>query len=339
MLYLNADEIVKALTLHEVMACVEEALHIYEAGDFVMPERLTVPAGEAEKLLLMPCAAEGHMVTKLVSVYPGNRARGRPAIDGLVVLYDRATAEILSLMDGKAITALRTGAVTGVSVAHLAREDVRTVGLVGCGVQGYYQVLYAAAVRNIHSVSLYDVDSAASAALEKQLRPTLPGVEITVADSPEALARGSDILITATTARKPVFPDDPDLFADKHCVAIGSFEPDVREYPDALFSLVEKVWVDIDFAKEESGELMIPMEKGLLEEDRIETLGHLIESGAPPARGPSGTTFSKSVGMALFDLTTARQAYANARDQGLGTELGSEAEALHPLRHAVPTEG
>jgi ornithine cyclodeaminase/alanine dehydrogenase-like protein (mu-crystallin family) len=329
MRYLTADEILKALTLREVMACVEEALHIYEAGDYVMPERLAVPAGEADKLLLMPCAAEGHMVTKLVSVYPGNRARGRPVIDGLVVLYDRATAEILSLMDGKTITALRTGAVTGVSIARLAREDAKTVGLVGCGVQGYYQVLYAAAVRDIREVRLYDTNPIASAALEERLCIALPDVEITVADSPEALARASDILITATTARHPVFPDDPALFMGKHCVAIGSFEPDVREYPDALFSLVEKVWVDIDFAKEESGELMIPLEKGLLEEARIETLGHLIASGEPPARGPFGTTFSKSVGMALFDLTTARQAYANARDQGLGIELNSKAEAHH----------
>ena len=128
-------------------------------------------------------------------------------------------------------------------------------------------------------------------------------------------------LITATTARQPVFPDDPSLFEGKHCVAIGSFEPDVREYPDAVFSLVEKVWVDIDFAKEESGELLVPLEKGLLQEEQLETLGHFIQSGKAPDRGPYGTTFSKSVGMALFDLTTARLAYTNALEKGLGTEL------------------
>ncbi len=327
MLYLDADDVFEALTLDEVMAGVEEALHIYEAGDFVMPERLAVRTGAADQLLLMPCAAEGHMVTKLVSVYPGNKAHGRPVIDGLVVLYDRATAEILSLMDGKTITALRTGAVTGVSVARLAREDAKTVGLVGCGVQGYFQVIYAAAVRDIRGVALYDVDAVAGAALGQQLRSTLPNVEIAVADSPEALAWASDIIITATTARKPVFADDPDLFVGKHCVAIGSFEPDVREYPDALFSLVEKVWVDIDFAKEESGELMVPLDKGLLKEDQIETLGHFIASGEPPARGAFGTTFSKSVGMALFDLITARRAYARAHDLGLGIELSSKVAA------------
>jgi ornithine cyclodeaminase/alanine dehydrogenase-like protein (mu-crystallin family) len=82
----------------------------------------------------MPCVASDRIATKLVSVYPDNKARGRPVIDGLVVLYDRATAEILALMDGKTITAMRTGAVTGVSVKHLSKPDVQSVGLVGCGI-------------------------------------------------------------------------------------------------------------------------------------------------------------------------------------------------------------
>jgi ornithine cyclodeaminase len=85
--------------------------------------------------------------------------------------------------------------------------------------------------------------------------------------------------------------------------------------------VVEKVWVDIDFAQEESGELMIPLQSGLLHESQLETLGHFIQTGQPPARGPTGTTFFKTVGMALFDLTTARLAYANATQMGLGTEL------------------
>ena len=73
--------------------------------------------------------------------------------------------------------------------------------------------------------------------------------------------------------------------------------------------------------KEESGELLIPLKKGILKEEQLETLGHLIRSGRAPERGTHGTTFSKSVGMALFDLTTARLAYAHAIEKGLGTEL------------------
>ena len=325
MLYLNKRDILQALTLDEVIDCVEEALDIYEDEAYVMPERMAVPTGDTNQLLLMPCVASDNIATKLVSVYPGNKARGRPVIDGLVVLYDRATAEILSLMDGRTITAMRTGAVTGVSVKHLAKPDAHSVGLVGCGVQGYYQLLYACAVREISRILLFDIDPDATSALRERLQAEqkLPSIEIDVADSTEALLRDSGIVITATTARAPVFPDDPARFEGKHCVAIGSFEPDVREYPDALFTRIERVWVDIAFAKEESGELIIPLKKGLLDEGQIETLGHFIRSGRSPERGPYGTTFSKSVGMALFDLTTARRAYANACEKGLGTELSN----------------
>ena len=327
MLYLNDSDIQQALTPEDVLSSVEEALRVYEARSFTMPERLAMATGEGNQLLLMPCAAEDHMVTKLVSVYPGNRSQGRSVIDGIVVLYDRATAEILALLDAKTITAMRTGAVTGISIRYLAQAGARSVGLVGCGVQGYYQLLYACAVRDIVRIVLYDIDPLAVEALTERLRASPVKATIEVADSPEALARSSDILITATTARQPVFPDDPTLFVGdragtgKHCVAIGSFEPEVREYPDALFRLVDKVWVDLDFAKEESGELIAPLRSGLLQESQIETLGHLIASGRPPARGRYGTTFSKSVGMALFDLTTARRAYLNALEAGLGTEL------------------
>ena len=112
------------------------------------------------------------------------------------------------------------------------------------------------------------------------------------------------------------------MFEGKHNVAIGSFEPEVREYPDALFSVVKNVWIDIDFAVEESGELMIPLQQGNLRKSQLETLGHFIQSGRKPEGGAHGTTFFKTVGMALFDLTTAQLAYTNAVQNGLGTLLG-----------------
>jgi len=321
LLYLNADELMDVLPLQAVMGCVEEALALYEAKTFEMPDRLAVDCENGNLLLLMPSVAQGNFAVKLVTIYPGNRAKGRPVIDGLVVLAAQDTGEILALMDAKTVTAMRTGAVTGTSIRYLAREDAASVGLVGCGIQGYYQLLYACAARPIRRITLYDLSADAVGTMQAKLRQALPEVEIHAAASTADLARDSDILITATTARQPVFPGDPALFAGKHCVAIGSFEPEVREYPDALFTLVDKVWVDIHFAKEESGELMVPLQSGLLSEPQIETLGRLIQSGQPPARGLSGTTFFKTVGMALFDLTTAQLAYANAVAQGVGTVL------------------
>jgi ornithine cyclodeaminase/alanine dehydrogenase-like protein (mu-crystallin family) len=321
MRYLNAQDLMAALTFEGVMDAVEEALRLYESKQFVMPDRMSVDCGDGNLFLLMPSVAMGSIATKLVTVYPGNRARGRPVIDGIVVLSDRATGEVLALMDGKTVTAMRTGAVTGLSIRHLARPGARSVGLVGCGVQGYYQLMYACTARQIERIALFDVNPAAIPPMADRLRASLPGVAIEAAASAAAVLAASEIVIAATTARRPVFPDDPALFEDKHLVAIGSFEPEVREYPDAAMRVVEKVWIDTDYALEESGELMIPLHEGLLRQDQVETLGHFILSGRPPERGTHATTMFKTVGMALFDLTTARQAYDNARERGLGTEL------------------
>jgi ornithine cyclodeaminase len=316
-----------AVTLEEVMASVEEAFRIYDAEPYTMPDRMSVDCGDGNLFLLMPCVAMDSIATKLVTVFPTNKAHNRPVIDGIVVLSDRSTGEILALMDGKTITSMRTGAVTGVSIRHLAQADAQSVGIVGCGVQSYYQLMYACAARDIRTITLFDIELTASSSLIEKLRtdalmpPLSPDIEIQVAESTEALAQASDIVITATTARAPVFPDDPALFEGKHCVAIGSFEPEVREYPDALFSLVEKVWIDTDFASEESGELMLPLQKGILHEEQLETLAHFIQSGRAPERGAHGTTFFKSVGMAMFDLTAARLTYNNALQKGLGTVL------------------
>jgi ornithine cyclodeaminase/alanine dehydrogenase-like protein (mu-crystallin family) len=321
MLFLNADEIMDALAFDAVVDSVEEALRVYEERAFVMPERMAVHCGDNNLLLLMPCVSMGSIATKVLTVFPGNRAMNRPVIDGIVILSDRSSGEILALMDGKTITSMRTGAVTGASIRHLARTDARSVGLVGCGAQGYYQLMYACTARDVRKITLFDIIPAVISPLIERLQKSLPGIGIEIARSTEELVRASDVVITATTARTPVFPDDPELFKGKHFVAIGSFEPDVREYPDAIFAVVEKVWIDIDFAKEESGELLVPLRDGNLREEQVETLGHFIQSGRAPERGAHGTTFFKSVGMALFDLTAARLAYANAVKKGLGTRL------------------
>ena len=321
MLYLNHNQIMKALTLDKTMDCAEQALRVYESHRFVMPERMTLGCGDNNVLIVMPSVADGAIAAKVLTLYPGNRGKGRPVIDAVVVLADHETGQILALMEGKTITSMRTGAVTGVSIRYLAKASAASVGLVGCGVQGYYQILYACSARNIRHICLFDVSYGAAEALKNRLAKALPEVEIQIADSTRALIVASDIVITATTASKPVFPDDPALFEGRHFVAIGSFQPEVREYPDAIFSRVERVWMDLHFAAEESGELLTPLQSGILRSEQLETLGHLIVSGEEPRRGRFGTTFFKTVGMALFDLAAAQEAYRSAVEGGLGTQL------------------
>ena len=321
MLHLNREQILQVLDPESTMTAVAEALAIQESGAFTMPERLSAEVAPDDLLILMPSAAEDVLATKILTLYPGNRGGRHPVIQGLVLLCDRGSGEFLAILDGQALTAMRTAAVTALSTHYLARPDASRVGLIGCGAQGLFQLRFACAVRPIRQIVLLDRSREIAEAFAERLRPTIPPVEIIYADSARDLAAQADIIISATTARAPVFPDDPALFAGKHCIAIGAFQPEVREYPDALFEQLERVYVDTLYAMEESGELLIPLETGVWSEEKVQSFGSLIASGQAPKKGPSGTTFFKTVGIALFDLTTARQAYRRARELGIGTTL------------------
>ncbi len=321
MLFLNEEQIRQALPPVKAMEAVEQALAIQESGNYTMPDRVAMPCGgEGNQLLLMPCKSDSALTTKLITVFPDNPQKGHPMIQGLVVLCDPNTGDVLALLDAKSLTALRTGAVTGLSVRHLAPEDAHTLGLVGCGAQGFEQVRHSCAAKKLQRVLLLDRAADYSQSMQKRLRDELPNVDIQIASTADELMNESQIIITATTARTPVLPNNPDLYTNKHCVAIGSYEPEVREYPDAIFHRVAKVYVDTPHAIIESGELSIPIANGLILESNIQTLGNLIASNQPADRGNHNCTFFKSVGMALLDMQAARAVYDQARAAEVGVD-------------------
>ena len=321
MLYLNSEDILKSINFKQVMDSVEDALALYEKKDYVMPERMNINCGENNILLLMPCLANNTITTKILTLFPNNRIHNKPVIEAAVILNDGKTGEILSIMDGKTITALRTAAISGVSIRHTVNKISLSLGIVGCGAQGFYQLLFACTAANIKKVYIYDNASKILPEFIRKVKKVIPDIDIEIANSPDELLNVSDIIITATTSRKPIFSNNSDLFKGKHLIAVGSFEHDCREYPDAVFKTANKILVDIDYAKEESGELLIPLKKGLINEKKIETLGHFISQKTKKQMRNFKSTFTKSVGMALFDLTAANLIYKNAINKNIGAKL------------------
>jgi ornithine cyclodeaminase/alanine dehydrogenase-like protein (mu-crystallin family) len=321
MLYLNSNDILKAVNFTQIMDTVEDALELYEKKEYIMPERMNVGCGNDNVLLLMPCLANKTITTKILTLFPNNRVHNKPVIEATVILNDGKTGEILSIMDGKTVTALRTAAISGVNIRHTANKKSSSLGIVGCGAQGFYQLLFACTAANIKKVFIYDNDPEILPEFIRKIKKIVSDIEIEIAKSPDELLSVSDIIITATTSRKPIFSNNPDLFKGKCLIAVGSFEHDSREYPDAVFQTANKIFVDIDYAKEESGELLIPLEKGLICEEEIESLGHFISHKTALQAVQYKTTFTKSVGMALFYLTTANLIYKNAFEKKIGTIL------------------
>lgn len=320
MLYLNKENILELVSFDELMDAIELSFRIYESQDFEMPSRIHVDYNN-KTLLYMPCFLKDIFGTKILTVFPENQAKKKPVIDGFMLLNDYETGEPIAMMDGKALTSLRTGAVGGVGIRHTTKETVKTVGLIGAGVQGFYQLLYACEARKIEKITIFDLFSEKLESFIKKLKKELPHVEITMANSVEELIEKSEVIITATTANQPVLPENPELLKGKHFVGIGSYKPTMREYPEALFSLLDKIYVDVDFAKEESGDLVFPLKNQLIEENQIETLGKFLKEEENKEEVVKKTTFFKSVGMGLFDIVVAQFIYNKAKDHNIGQKI------------------
>ena len=315
---LNEQEILRSVTLDEVMAAVEEAFRVYESGDFFMPDRMHIDKGQ-KTLLYMPCMAGGILGTKCLTLFPENIPKGLPTIYGLMILNDFETGKPLCILDGKVLTALRTGAVGGTGIRHTTPESLASVGLVGAGVQGCYQLMYAARVRDVKNVYLYDVNREKLPAYAESLRKILcPGIRVDPCkDTAELLAK-SELVITATTSMTPVLPDDANALRGKHFIGIGSYKPTMREYPDALCAVADNLFIDTEIAKEESGDLAQPLESGILTDGRIRSFGEYLLGGSDKEAVKNSTTLFKSVGMALFDVVIADVIYRKAEKGNIG---------------------
>lgn len=320
MLILNQEDLLNAVTRNEIVDSVEQALRLYEEKNFHMPDRMHVDYG-GNTLLLMPCFTQKSLGTKLVSLYPENEEKDLPILFGIMILNDGETGKPLAVLDGSALTALRTGAVGSVSIRHMTPEKVNTLGIVGAGVQGFHQSITACTQRDFKSIYVYDKFSEKADQLSEKLSKKLKDIEIIKARSAEELLKESEVVITATTSMEPVLPDDESLFLGKHIVGIGSYKPDMREFPKALYKNVKTMAVDTEHALMESGDLKVPLEKGWIQKNQIITLGKVITGKSPINYEEKGITVFKSVGMALFDLKVSEFIYQKARKKNLGSEV------------------
>lgn len=321
MLYINKKHMEEVIDLNALMDCVEKAFSIYESGEFHMPDRMHVDRPEGT-ILYMPCFSDEVSGTKIVSTFPENIKSGIPSIQGTMVLNKSTTGEPLAIMDGAILTAYRTGAVGGVGVRHTTRENCKTVGLVGTGVQGFFQVLYACAARPIEDVYIFDRNKERALSFKERLEEKLKGITIHVTSDVVELTKLSEIIITATPSTVPVLPDNAEILKGKHIIAIGSYKYEMRELPPALYTVLDEVYIDTELAAEESGDLIVPVEQGWMKKEDYKIFGKVYDELKSSPKDQVKTTLFKSVGMSLFDLLVAEEIYNLAVSKNLGINLG-----------------
>ena len=320
MIYLTENDILKAVSVNDLLDAIEASMYIYENKEYHMPQRLHVDY-EGNTLLLMPCFTKDCFGTKLVSLFPQNPERNIPVLNGIMVLNDAQTGLPLALLNGPALTALRTAAVGSVSIRHLTPENTQSLGIIGAGVQGFYQAWVACTARSLKDIFIFDLYREKTTALIEKLPKVIPDVKLHEASSVEDLLEKSQVVITATTSLEPVLPDKGELLTGKHFVGIGSYKPNMREFPEALFSLLKTVFIDTDHALEESGDLIVPLQNNWIKAEQIMTLGRFLIEKRPTEEVIKETTLFKSVGMALFDVCASKLIYEKAIQKDLGQKI------------------
>jgi alanine dehydrogenase len=314
---LSASDIRAALPMVAAIAAMREAFRQLALGQAEMPPRVAVSTSHGVTLF-MPgyLAGTGGLAQKIVSVYPGNAEAGLPVLSGLVIVLDAATGLPRAILEGGALTALRTGAAAGLATDLLARPESRVMALFGAGGQAYDQVAAVRAVRPITELRIVSRQGFRCAALAERLREEGLAARA-VHDATEAL-RGADVITCATDSRSPLFYDE-DVPPGAHINAIGAFTPEMQEVPPATVARARVVIDQMEAALAEAGDLLLPLAAGLIREDHFATtLGDVVIGKAPGRRSAAEITLFKSVGLAVQDVAAAACALERAEAAEVG---------------------
>ncbi len=234
-LLLTRDDVIRVLDMSDCMAIVEKAFAELASGTAVLPLRVGITPPEGLSLYMPAYLKQmGALACKVVTVYKNNPMKHKlPTTIGKVLLQNPETGEVICIMDGGYLTAVRTGAASGVATKYLARTDKgQTAGIFGAGVQAKMQLWGVEASRGASRAYVYDISAEATGALIKEMGAKLK-LEIIPADSPDQILAESDIICTASSSATPLF-DGSQVRPGTHINGIGSHTPAARELDTAI---------------------------------------------------------------------------------------------------------
>ncbi|MBI4494533.1 MAG: ornithine cyclodeaminase family protein [Chloroflexi bacterium] len=319
-LLLSRAHLAAALDVPSAIAAVEAGFAEYTSGKIQAPLRQHLEIPEYQGIVLtMPGAAhEARAVgVKIASVFPHNSERGLPRLCSIYLLLDYATGQPLAVMDGSALSAVRTAAASAVATRWLARAEAGVLGIFGTGVQAEGHALALPHVRPIRRVLVLGTSTARSHAFAARLASRL-GLPVEAAASAEQLDSESDILVAATTSPTPLF-QGAWVRPGTHINAVGAFTPGTREVDAETVRRAHVVVDTYEGALAEAGDLLIPLDQGLIDRAHLAAeLGEVVLGQRPGRRSEDEVTLFKSVGAAFEDVVAARRAYDRAVELGLG---------------------
>ncbi|WP_309128305.1 ornithine cyclodeaminase family protein [Microbacterium sp.] len=297
----SARQVEERVSMSGAIAAIQTTLRDgFDPEDDLARSIVDVPNGQ---LLLMPAAAGGAVGQKLASVAPGNPARGLERIQAVYILMDGDTLAPIALLDGTALTSLRTPAVSAACADLVAGPDAGDLVVIGTGPQAIRHVEAFAAIRPLRTVRLVGRDAGRAASAAEAARGYAPEADVRAGSLDDITA--ADLIVCATTASTPLFPSDV-VRDDATIVAIGSHEPDRTELDPALLGRSQVIVESKRVAHTEAGDVIVAVEAGMLRHDDLVTMHELFTAGFSPAGDRPRVI--KTCGMGWQDLAVARLA-------------------------------
>lgn len=305
--------------MKEAIDVIERALEIYDNNQYIQPKRSYSKVYDDNYYGLMSAFVEDHIGLKVVTAFSSNGKNNSklPVTQAMMVLNDIHDGRFLSVMNATLLTAIKTGAVSGAAIRHF-EPNTKNIGLVGTGLQGFYQLIAAVEAADIENIYLYNRTPSKVEKFTNDLRAVFDDdINIVALDTVEEVVDSAEIIVTATTSSIPVLPNDVN-YDNKLVVAVGSFNEEMRELPENLFKRADEIYIDSLDGKKESGDVIDPIKNGWIESDAVIPVSSIVtgrhkhnDSGAP--------VIFKNISMALFDTMIAEYTYRKTVELGEGT--------------------
>jgi len=325
-LYLSQEDVLATgMDMLKIIDTVEEVLGLHDDGKVNLPSKVILDLGERERgrINAMPAYVGGKFEIcgiKWIAGFPPNPTKyGIPRAHALIVLNDSEKGVPLAIMDGTYISAMRTGAVTGVGAKYLANPDSKVFGIIGCGVQAKTQIMaIKAAIPSINLFKMYDLQKEASERLSKWASEKF-NIESQAVDSPKEAVEDSDIIVTATVADEPIVKEswlkEGSLFTH-----VGSY---CEEEEDVIFK-ADKIVVDLwhEILHRKTPLLAKLYEASRIDDDKIyANIGEIIRGKKQGRVNGKEKIFFSPLGLGSEDVGVACLVYREAKKKGLGIML------------------
>ncbi len=301
--------------MKEALKAVREAYLACADGQRYAPGRIVKPIRGEENCgqwLVANCLDIPYFGSKFSSVFKDNISKGLPSVISSISLYSADTGEQLALISANYLTALKTGASSGVATDIMSRKDASVLGIIGTGVQAYTQLLAIQEVRKLTQVRIFDLVPERVEAFEKRISAVNNnGFEIVKCSSAKECVSEADIVCTCTASLKPVF-DGKDLKPGTHVNAIGSFNRFMQEINEETVVRAARIITEhVDGLWDaEGGDIIVPLEKGLITKDKVVgDVGDCLAGRVQARENDEEITLYESVGSCVLDVSLAVATY------------------------------